>query len=140
MSRRIRDLFIVTSAMAASLSLACGGGVTPPPPDLSGNLIVTLGTPNVNDRAVQLALTCPEQPTSIAGALGYDIYYDLAANPVPIIAVRKGGQSIPSAADIVTMAVHDTTRRCTATVQSVAYQGYGVRVPPFSGYSLAVAP
>lgn len=143
MTTRTRRVLLVSCGIITAVTLACGREVTPPPPpppDLSGNLIVHLATPNANDRAVQLTMTCDVLPASIAAMSGYDVYSDLGAYPIPIIAIRKGGASITSTADILTMAVSDTTKRCAATLQIVASQGYSVRLAPFTGYSVVVAP
>jgi len=119
----------------ALLCAACQSTTTP----TAGDLVIELSTPNIDDRGVQLNVQCPQPPISVTAAAGYVVYSDVGGSPVAVIVIRKGGQSIPSHADLATIRVADVNEMCTATPTSVAFQGYAVRTS-LAGYSASVKP
>ena len=122
-------------AFFALLWAACESTTKP----TAGDLLVGLSTPNTDDRAAQLTIQCTQPPVSVSAKAGYLVYSDLGGSNVTLILVRQGGQSIPSHADVATVRVQDVSKSCTASLTSVAFQGYGVRTS-FVGYSVSVKP
>jgi hypothetical protein len=136
---RRRALIASTAAVVTLLSLSCGGGdgsVAPPPPQ-PGTLVVTLTTPNTDDRALRLTIsggTVTAVEAGTAGLLVLDRVTSSGTMLVVIGPIRSGAVARLQVPDVHQAANYHVT------LQEVADTRYGLRVGSLGGYKLTVAP
>jgi hypothetical protein len=103
----------------------------------AGDLQIRLSTPNTDDRGAQLTIQCSQDPVAPTAAAGYTIYSVVEGSTVKLIVVRAANQSLPSQSVVATLKVSDVDQPCTADVDAVAIQGYGLRTS-LAGYAASV--